>query len=295
MRKIILSMLISFLSLSVTASPYQEYLDKIFSSSYEARREFVTIKQSNELDEWLLKIDNILNTDKVKTFDGDFKFTVDHLGNIDSLEIIELYEDDFEKFKAFISDISTIRLPEYSADLTNFNFSLEASTLYLDRPFSSEFELSANKTIDLETKIGEIETDFTLYKPSYLDYPYIGQEIILKNNQGVFLRSYVTQKHKSKILLNAFQVYDDDEAKKLSLDLELKRVDDKNFIAKLIGSGIANGLKAGIVNSYNSYGIAPGALALMGMAGTAMIEHETEDSFSLMKGENLKIKKVEEK
>lgn len=296
MYKIVIAFVISFLSLSVTASPYQDYLDKVFNSKLEIKRDFTSLKPSKELDTWLRNVDQILDTDKLNSYKGDFKFSLDHLGNIQSLEITSLNEDDFEKFKVFIRDISSVDFPKYSGDLTNFNFNLEASTLYIDRPSTaSSYTLAAQKTYDLEAKLGEVETDFALHKPKYLDYPYIGQEIILKNDQDVFLKTYVTKKKGSKISLNAFQAYDNDETKRLDLDLELKRVDDKNFMAKLITSGIANGLKAGLINSYNTYGVAPGALAIMGMAGTAIIEHETEDSFSFVKGENLKIKKAEEK
>ena len=110
-----------------------------------------------------------------------------------------------------------------------------------------------------------------------------------------FLKTYVTQKKGSKITLNAFQAFDDDEVIKIAESFELKRKDDKNFIAKLVSSGIANGLKAGLVNSYQSYGIAPGALAIMGMTGKALIEADTEDSFALSQGESINIKKAEEK
>ena len=80
----------------------------------------------------------------------------------------------------------------------------------------------------------------------------------------------------------------------LNLDLMLEVQKNNNLALKLAQSGLANGLKAGLVNSYTTYGIAPGVLALMGMAGTALIDHETENSFSLDKGERLQIKKVEE-
>jgi hypothetical protein len=297
MRKFIISMIISFLSLSVTANvQYRAYLDKVFNSRLELKRDFTSLKQSQELKEWLLKVDQILDTDKLTSYDAEFKFSLDHLGNIKNIEIVSLNEDNFEKFKNFITDISSINFPDYSGDLTNFNFALEASTLYIDRPFlKTEFELSASKTNDLLDKLGDIETDFVLHKPKYLDYPYLGQEIILRNDENVFLKTYVTKKKGSRISLSAFEAYNNDETKRLDLDLELKRTDDKNFTAKLIRSGFANGLKAGLINSYNTYGIAPGVLAIMGMAGTALIEHETEDSFSLEKGENLKIKKMEEK
>lgn len=295
MFKIIISVLISFLSLSVIASPYHDYLDKVFNSKLEIKRDFASLSFSPELDDWMVNVDQMLDTDKLASYDGDFKFTVDHLGNIKSFEIVSLNEDNFEKFKLFISDMNSIHFPEYSGDLSNFNFNLEASTLYLDRLVTGhDFALNATKTKDLEAKLGEVETGFALHKPKYLDYPYIGQEIILKNDQDVFLKTYVTKKKGSKISLNAFQAYDSDEVKRLDLDLELKRIDDKNFMAKLISSGIANGLKAGLINSYNTYGAAPGALAIMGMAGTAIIEYETEDSFSFVKGEKLKIKKAEE-
>jgi hypothetical protein len=297
MKKFLFSLLTSFFSLSVTAvNPYQDYLAKVFDTKLEVKRDFTTLKTSSELNNWLNKVDNLLDSDKLTTYKADLSFSLDNLGNIEELNVSAIYEDDLEKFKSFISDLSAISFPKTSIDLTNFIFKLEGETLYLDRPQQKIQVLKAKVSKDLNLKLSkDLDEDFVLHKPKFLDFPFIGQEIILKNSQDLYLKTYVSSKKGSKLELSAYQAYDEDEQIRLDEKIELKKLDDKNFLATLISSGLANGLKAGLINSYQTYGIAPGALALMGMTGTAIIEAETDDSFAFSQGESIKIKKVEEK
>ena len=293
MIKVFLSVLLSFLAISVTADTdaYSDYLAKIFPQS--SAQSHKVLEASPALTKWFEDLDKLLDSDKLETYKGYFNFELDERSNIETLEIVSLEEKDFDKFKDFVAQISALDFPDCDCDLTGTKFSLEAQSLYVDRPDQGTAYLKASINKDLDTKIENISDDFVLHKPKYLDYPYIGQEIILKNTEDVFLKTYVTEKKASKLSLNAFQAYDDDESMVLDFDFELKRKGDKNFVAKLMRSGFANGLKAGILTSYQTYGIAPGALAIMGMTGTALIENETEDSFSLQKGEILKIKKAD--
>lgn len=298
MRLFFISLILSFLTLSAIAvdrSEYDIYLSKIFETKFHPKKDFTTIEVSSTLKNWLVEVDEILDTNKISAYNADFKFNLDELGNIVAVELVNLEENDFDKFKNFVEYLSSIRFPAASIDLSRFNFYLEGATLYLDRPKQVSIKLEATKTKDLDSKLASLTQDeFYLVKPKYLDYSFLGQEILMKNGKGVFLKSYVTTKKDSKIFLNVFKAYDEDELVHMNLDFIITIEKDKNLAFKLVRSGLANGLKAGLVNSYNTYGIAPGALALMGMAGTAIIDHETENSFSLEKGEILQIKKVEE-
>ena len=298
MKLFLISLIVSFLSLSVTAkdySQYDNYLSKVFGTELKAQQAFTSIEVSDSLNDWLTEVDHILDTNKINSYNANFKFNIDQTGNIVAIELESLQERDFDKFKSFVEYLSALKFPSNSVDLTKFIFYLEGATLYLDRPKHAPARFAA--TITQETNINLdslLDGEFYLVKPKYLDYSFLGQEILLKNNTGVFLKTYVTNKDESKISLNAFQAYDDNEVVHLNLDLMLEVQKNKNLAFKLVQSGLANGLKAGLVNSYTSYGIAPGVLALMGMAGTALIDHETENSFSLEKGEILQITKVEE-
>ncbi len=297
MKKILTILVLVFFVDHVSAESiqdYKAYTHKIFDSVKEAKIPFASLKANSEIEKWITSVDSQLDTDNLVNYNVDLVFSLDQLGQIDAIELRELKEFDFEKFKTFISALSSLRFPQLSKGLSNFNYELEGKTLYLHRPTLEAIQAKIRKDNQLEEKLKNIDSNFSLVKPNFLEYSFIGQEIIIKNNQDLYFKTYVTDQKNKEIYLKAFLVYDKTHTQKINFDFILEKDKNQGFVTKLIESGIGGALKAGLVNSYTSYGIMPGALAVLSMTGTTLLENETEDSFSIEHGEKIEIKTLKE-
>lgn len=276
---------------------YNTYLEKIFVNDFNDKNHFAKQFLSKELVQWLEKTDAMLNTNTLPTYKASFVFSLDKFANLDGLQLLSDHEHDFLAFKKFVAEFMNIEFPRAHFDLTDFVFQLDGQSLYI-------FRLDANKVYkasivktknNLQNKLANLNTNFTLYQPSFLDYVFLGQKIKFKNDQDLFFDCFVTDFTKTKINLRAYQVYDALAKKSIDFQFQLEQKKQKENFANYAAAMFASALKISLLDSYASYGIAPASLAVMGLTGEILLENDKEIAFSLEKGDKLNLKIKEEK
>lgn len=300
MKRYLLLMTFVFCLHSVVAKNndlYNTYLEKIFINDFNNKNLFTKQFLSKELLQWLEKTDLLLNTNTLPTYKATFVFSLDKFANLDGLQLLSDQEHDFLAFKKFVAEFMNIQFPRAHFDLTDFAFKLDGQSLYIHRFDANKvYKASIVKTKNnLQNKLANLNTNFTLYKPSFLDYIFLGQKIKFKNDQDLFFDCFVTDFTKSKINLRAYQVYDALEKKSIDFKFQLEQKKQKENLANYAAAMFASALKISLLDSYTSYGIAPASLAVMGLTGEILLENDKEIAFSLEKGDKLNLKIKEEK
>ena len=266
---------------------YQAYLTKIFGDYKPVAKAFATESLDHDKEAWLEDLDQRLN---FANYDADIKFTLDKEGHIEDLKLVNLRQKDFDAFKDFISELVAFEfVVGDKLDLSSYEFELEASTLYLARIDEHEVLAAKSKAKDLANKLANKDSNYTLVSPKNLEYTSLGQKIIFKNQDDLYLEAFVADAGKKAINLKAYKAYDDDEVAYVDFSFDLKRPKDENYLSNLFNTSIGTAISTGFMTAYSSYGVVPGLAALGSLTGKALISNETQKSFSLNRGEELKL------
>ena len=266
---------------------YQTYLTKVFGDYKSLTKTFATESLDTDKEAWLEDLDKRLN---IVSYDADIKFTLDREGHIEDLKLVDLRQKDFEAFKDFISELVAFEfVVGGKLDLSAYEFELEASTLYLARTEEYDILSPKPKAKDLADKLANKDSNYILVSPKNLGYTSLGQKVIFKNQDDLYLEAFVTDIGKKAINLKAYKAYDEDEVSHVDFSFDLKRPKDENYLSNLFNTSIGTAISTGFMTAYSSYGVVPGLAALGSLTGKALISNETDKSFSLNRGEELKL------
>lgn len=299
-------------------SDFETYLSKYISSPDSDGLYFTKLYLNDEIEKWLEKVDyDLSNKSKIPSFDSDFEFTLDEDGYVSSMNVIDLRDDNVDKFKDFVSAFTEWQAPVIPGTLpANTKFIINGKWLYVDRSFDIEEEANITKlTVAKSESIKEEfvsaldsmeEAEIRLVSPEYIDFPHIGELINFELvSQGIpqydghpagFSGRIVNVKGKkidiltSKIDLGNGEVL----TKDVLWSIKAKTPDAASNMIASVSTGALIGMSTvGISAGISTNGIATGAGAALGVIAGLLKERERIPSLNLEQGETIKINQKE--
>lgn len=303
---------------------YKNYLAKIVpqnpfntsfkESPYKKTFDFANLNYDEKIKKWLSDVDARFNNSKLQNFNADFEMTLNKDGYITSLNILELREHNYSKFKDFLAQFTTKRFPQLPESLPeNTKFVFNTEWFYLDRRYDAEEEelieneseeaLEAdNQSLKELTKINEFtDVEITLIKPNYIDFPRVGEKIIFRTEatgEGLPLSAVfkgrivdVGKKHmtilSSKVKLANGKVATKDMLWRIDAD-EFDK--GSNMMASMTSGAITWMSTVGLSTAISTHGIAAGGAVALGAISGWLKERGKTHSFNLSKNETIKVK-----
>ncbi len=299
----LLILLLNLVAVKATVpDQYQLYLAKIINKPKQSKNfSELDLAQNQQLKGWLEHADLQLDTSKLATYKGYFKISIDHRGFIDGLEAIELDEQDFTKFKNFISSILSVNFKKLHEDYAgSYFFDLDADLLYLDRSFnkieSPNFAKSNDDNIELLSSLtNESLIKANLLSPDLVDYPALGEELVfelnLKNKKSILkLKVIDTDKKTIKLAFDRLLRDQKEYFGNMVFEVERPQKSSRDSLTEVVAAATSAAAHAGFEGSVLSYGILPGALAVLSMGDTWVKNRVILNSFNLSRGDEVKLK-----
>lgn len=275
------------LNKSEKLSLYREYLAKLVPSFNPAS----ILKQSEDKEpfnlehlNWFESLEKSMYENIGTRFDADFIFTLTDRGFIKTVDLIDIREDDFDAYKTFLSELLAFKskpLPEGFSE--NDKFTLNAKWLYIDS-FLDLSDLAENiskinhqNNFSKNYNFFDLENEFKakLIKPSYIDYPALGEKFefsIPDKNPKAILKTEVEGFDSKKIFLRSDDLHFEMDRPKLS--------------SEFLIAGAFNGLsKGGLGLAIQSYGISTASFTVLALGGAYLLDKDTENSMELNSGE----------
>lgn len=297
MKTYFIAFIIFFCSFSFAnaAFEYDEYLEKILNR-VDLRSEFFKNKDCDiNAELWLEKVDSILDPDYLGTYDANFFISLNSDGTLSGIEIEELRETDQEKFKNFIASLLAFRFPELPVGMQNYVFNLDARTLFIDRKIDQarlvKSDFSRFDSEKKELSFYEFGNNFNLLKPSYVDRPAIGEEMLFSNSDGLLLKAKVIDVEKNSFKILAYKAEKEGNSFHINRTFKIEsfKKGSQNTFKTVLDSGFGAATLSGLGSSVATDGIMPGALALMGMTGAVLQESEKNQSFDFVRGDKISL------
>jgi len=319
-----------------------DYLSKIIESKSEAKQNFESLELS-EFDpgilDWIYDLDQDLESQFDGDLDAEFEFTIGDDHKISSLKFksikvqeLEEEEQSFEAYKNFVARFLDFEFPAYwdshygnAKSLQDYKFKISTKHLYVHRDVSfDQLSKSDSSKLDFEIKDSSEAADLLqalvssqklkvkLLKPMYIDFPQVGEDILLvlnKINQksttgypvdvpkNIFIKAKLVDVSNKKMIMQIEKIILEDKA---SQQVLLARRDsfwsyqqDRELdTQRVLGSAWIGGMQAGIASSIGSYGIAPAATAVLGLSSGILHEMQSYHSYDLSKGDNFTLVRV---
>ncbi len=319
MHKLLFLLFVLLLVEPVKALGYSEhitYLSKVMPSVSMSASSFdeIDLATNPEILLWLKDLDTKLDPNYLGTYDAELLLNFGKDGHISAISLNDLHETDLDKFQIFITKLQTLEANSLPGKINpEMVFKLDAKNLYIERSesyltqlrqgyagqaplhdYTTQAKLSKDDTeINISELLNYFQTNsniaLELFKPNYIDYPYIGETLVFLLNdshyKGLKLYANIVDIQNNAMLVQLNRVGD----KLIDLVFRINRPskDSRSTLATVINSGIGSALGAGITASITSHGIIPGVLALTSMAGTTMKERDELLSFNLVRGDKV--------
>ncbi len=311
-------------SLAEIAS-YQQYINKITGSDdnlLKSSKNIWEIAYSKAMESWLTENEKILNQKITTKYKSRLVISINSSGDITGIEVLDLKEKDFNKFKNLIAEISDIKfaaLPKELSVNADLKLILDTDLLFFERQAinylsdEDQFKIGHIRPVakvKLEQKqvfqkdqsnninelIGKIQATENLkaklISPDFMDYPRIGEELSFKLEDGTVMKAHISNIARTKLLLEVHQLKYEQESINTKLNFIVKNTNSKNFTRELLNSALNTALQGGILNGISSYGIVPGTLAIAGATGKALQLNDTTASFNWSKGDTIVLEKI---
>lgn len=281
---------------------YQNYLAKLIASrpaelSYKFFANY-NWDHDPQVQSWLKQLDQDLQQLREFAYVADLAIVFAADGSIKFLDLENITEQDFDKFKNLITKLSDFRtqaLPEsLREDL--WVYDLDAKWLYVARNVVPEPVKKLDDPI-IQATLPDLKLDqqytVKLLEPEFVDYPVIGQAILLQLDRNI-LDAKVWQVDKQHIYLDVHRILDINNqnpinlfAQQLVLSIDRPKNNSHEVLSTVIVSGLNFASQAGLQTSMASYGILPVGLAVVGMGAAVLKNNEEQLSFGLSRGDSL--------
>lgn len=280
-------------------SSYQNYINKITGTTSISAKNIWEISYSTTIENWLSENEKILDKEITTKYQSRLVISIDQTGNISGIELLDLEEKDFNKFKNLIAQLINIQfspIPEFATN-KGVKLILDTDLLFFERQAldylsdEDQFKIQATKQNSINELISKIQTKENLkaelLNPDFMDYPRIGEELSFKLEDGTVMKAHISNIARSKLLLEVHQLEYEQERINTKLNFIVKNTNSKNFTRELLNSALNTAIQGGILNGISSYGIVPGTLAIAGASGKALQLKDTTASFNWSKGDTI--------
>jgi hypothetical protein len=233
----------------------------------------------------------------------------DQSGKVSKLTVRELSPElSLEEFKKILAKVSQLKLPiNQPSNFDNFYFDFFTRWGFLDygqavlkdekKPVQKVLSTTNLEVIERLLK-SQQEFKASLYKPEFLEYPYIGQpiEFYLPLLNTTKISGYIEDLDNSLIKIRFSEISSANERLIIDMKFLLDQTNEDFSVlgAKILGTALSSASSAGFLGSALTNGILPGAYAVLGTASVIADEHQKTRSFCLSKGDEV-ILKMEEK
>ncbi len=284
-------------------SSYQQYINKITGEGTSSAKNIWEISYSSAIEDWLSENEKILDKGISTKYKSRLVLTISQSGNITGIDVLDLKEKDFNKFKNLIAQLSNIQFTHVPEVATNEDLKLILDTdlLFFERQSMNylsdedQFKIRPIESNNINELISKIQTTenlkVQLISPEFLDYPRIGEELSFKLEDRVFMKAHISNIFSNKLLLEVHQLKYKQVSIHTKLNFIAKNTNSKNFTRELLNSALNTALQGGIFNGISSYGIVPGTLAIAGATGKALQLNDTTASFNWSKGDTIVLEK----
>jgi hypothetical protein len=276
---------------------YKSYLSKLIPS-LKADNIILEIASDQTPDsKWLQDLEKSLYENVQSRFDADFVFTLTKEGYIRTLDILEIRENDFQVFKKFLAEFLAFcpEAPPVGLSPTH-RFHLNAKWLYIDTYNSIENTLessrftkliSKNPREDLEKRISRYKIlQVKLLKPSYIDFPAIGEEIeflFTEDQSESLIKTQVEAYNSKKLFLRS-----------KDLHFELDRPETK-YLSYFGDAALTGATKGGVFLATQTYGISTASFTALALGGAYLLDKETETPLGINSGDMVTLRQRRER
>lgn len=292
---------------------FRNYIQKLSAQNNAFAMNFEAVKLSHKIQQWIQMVDFVIHH-KVRTkYDADFDLSFDKQGNVNSISLIELRENNPVKFKKFVAEIFNWQAPPLPVSLSpQTKFKLNGKWLHIERGDKpqpeipqprrrgsgrwaeiSASQLESQKYISQSLNIdGDQEVELNLLKPNFIDYPRIGEKILFTVRSGVkgiplgsILRARIVDVNKKHMTLLSSKIKSP-SGETLTQDFVWQvpangAVETKQIIASMTSGAISSAAAIGIGPGLATNGIANGGAAALGAVAGLLKEKQKIIAYNL--------------
>lgn len=285
-------------------SSYQNYINKITGASSNSAKNIWEISYLPAIENWLIENEKILDKEITIKYKSRLVISINQSGSITGIELLDLKEKDFNKFKDLIAQLNNIQFTSLEEFVSNEDLKLILDTdlLFFERQAinylsnEDQFRTKPIRPNNINELVSKIQTrenlKAELLNPDFMDYPRIGEELSFKLEDGTVMKAHISNISRSKLLLEVHQLKYEQESINTKLNFIVKNTNSKNFTRELLNSALNTALQGGILNGISSYGIVSGTLAIAGASGKALQLNDTTASFNWSKGDTIVLEKI---
>lgn len=284
---------------------YSNYLAKMINSQLNKDAfiyDFKQIKYDAEINAWLESLDSALDTRRLPRLDADFELILSKDASIEALKLLEIREDNFEKFREFSANIMDLKLPALPESMPAYTkFRLHTKWMYIDRN-TSGLSLAEDEIFDFDRaqlaksysikdlKEGE-SIEAVLIEPGFIDYPRIGEQLkfeLPELKAKAQARVIDVNNKEAKLLVNKFSLDNGALINKEQLYVLKQQNEDAaaNYAEAMVNNAAYMMNIVGIGPAISTNGIAVGAAIALGMGTGALKEYKQAYSFNISKGDS---------